>query len=187
MRAADGRSELIRLRAGQDCGDHRENRSHRERALRPAVHKSRRAQIGWECLCVCCRVRFVSHAFMSLLRGRGGRFTCWNRDLRVCRIRRRHAGKCPLLSSAGLACTAVDGNAQGFAYSGCPSAPRQWLFSSWTCAPAGTSCGRGRLAQLQRTDIGRNCPAIFRRQLRRVVRHCSIAVRHHVEVVRDRL
>jgi hypothetical protein len=40
----------------QDQGDNRKNRSHRKRARLPTIHKSRRAKVGGELLCVRRRV-----------------------------------------------------------------------------------------------------------------------------------
>src|SRR5206468_2360536 len=45
----------------------------------------------------------------------------------------------------------------------------------------------GSLAELQRAYIGGHCPALRRRELRRVVRHGAVPVSHYVKVVRQRL
>src|SRR5437879_2409247 len=56
------------------------------------------------------------------------------------------------------------------------------LAGAWTTTIANLrSAARRHLAQLQRTNIGNDGPAILRRHLRRVTRHRAPTVRHHVE------
>src|SRR6185503_19150755 len=48
-------------------------------------------------------------------------------------------------------------------------------------------CRSCSLTELKRTDVGSNCPTVFRRQLLGVIGHGPIAVSHYIEVMRDGL
>ena len=64
-----------------------------------------------------------------------------------------------------------------------PGSPRTTGGADGNCCPCG-HIGRGRaLAQLQRTNVGHDAPAIARRNLRSIIRHGPEAVGHHIEKI----
>jgi hypothetical protein len=67
------------------------------------------------------------------------------------------------------------------------SLPCRKVFQVFHLRAGGNVLNFRSLTQLQCAYISRHRPAIHRGQLRRVIRHGAVAVRHHVEVVADRL
>ena len=161
-----------------------------QRARPPAVDKGRRAQIGGKRLGVrCCVFRepFVRpYVLTSCGRVAAGRFACRNRNLRVGRIRRSHARRSLARRSADRPAPPSPA-ASTAAHTRQMPLVRRNIFQIPDLRARRHILRRRRLAQLQRANVGRNRPAILRRQLRRVVGHRAVAMRHHVEVVRKRL
>ena len=151
----------------------------------PAVHKGRCAQIGGSVLA--CEVAREPFRSSLLLRPRGPVCLAGIVIFGIGRIGRSHRRSSLAWRSVGYACTAVAGIAHGCAIIRMAFLRVARSFRFLHLRARRHILRRRRLAQLQCANVRRHRPAIRRRQLRRVVRHRAVAVRHHVKVVRDRL